>query len=138
MLKKSIIALLLFLSFFFLAMINISLLQNGTINYEVLEENILSFMFFIGLSLSALLVYHLVLGKIDFVEQIKNSYSYHLHVILTFLIPNLFYYNIYFSTTPYTELFYSIFNFALPINFMFFNFKIFSKKNIIAMKSSKI
>lgn len=119
-------------------MINISLPQKRTINYEVLEENILYFMFFIGLSLSALLVYHLVLGKIDFVEQIKNSYSYHLHVISTFLIPNLFYYNIYFSTTPYTELFYSIFNFALPINFMFLNFKIFSKKNIIAMKSSKI
>ncbi len=119
-------------------MINISLFQNRTINYEVLEENMLSFMFFIGLSLSALLVYNLVLGKLDITEIIKNSYSYHLHVILTFLISNLFYYNIYFSTSPYTELFYSIFNFALPINFMFLNFKIFSKKNIIAMKSSKI
>lgn len=129
MLKKSIIALLLFLSFFFLVMINISLLQERSINYEVLEENMLSFMFYIGMSLMPLLIYFMAGDKMKLSNKIKDSKLFYLQVVLAFLIPILFYYNVYFKVYKITELLFAISTFVYSINFMILYAKAFYTKN---------
>lgn len=129
MLKKSIIALLLFLSFFFLAMINISLLQDRTINYEVLEEDILSFMFYVGMSLMPILIYYMVGDKIKSKSKLVDSKLFSLQIVLAFLIPILFYYNLYFNINKVTELIYAISTFTYSINFMVLYAKVFYYRN---------
>ncbi len=129
MFKKSIIALLLFLSFFLIAMINISLLQDRTINYEVLEKDILSFMFYVGMSLMPLLIYFMAGDKIKSKSKLIDSKLFSLQIVLAFLIPILFYYNIYFNMNKVTDLIYAISTFTYSINFMVLYAKVFYYKN---------
>ena len=129
MFKKSIIALLLFLSFFLIAMINISLLQERTINYVALEKDILSFMFYVGMSLMPLLIYYMAGDKIKSKSKLIDSKLFSLQIVLAFLIPILFYYNIYFNSYKVTELIYAISTFTYSINFMVLYAKVFYYKN---------
>jgi len=129
MFKKSIIALLLFLSFFLIAMINISLLQERTTNYVALEKDILSFMFYVGMSLMPLLIYYMAGDKIKSKSKLMDSKLFSLQIVLAFLIPILFYYNIYFNINKVTELIYAISTFTYSINFMVLYVKVFYYKN---------
>jgi len=110
-------------------MINISLLQDRTINYEVLEKDILSFMFYVGMSLMPLLIYFMAGDKIKSKSKLIDSKLFSLQIVLAFLIPILFYYNIYFNMNKVTDLIYAISTFTYSINFMVLYAKVFYYKN---------
>ena len=110
-------------------MINISLLQGRSINIEVLEDNLLSFMFYVGMSLMPLLIYFMLGSRFQITNNIKNSKLLSLQIVLAFLIPILFYYNIYFKLYKITEFLYAISTFVYSINFMILYAKLFYPKN---------
>lgn len=122
--------LIIILSFSLLAMINISLLQERMINYLALEDIITSFMFFIGILLMMLLITHLISDKINVIERLKNNKFFHIGIILLFLIPNLFYYIIYFDFNEIVTLIYHILNLFLIIIFLMLNVEIFKNRII--------